>query len=65
MDEQLLEFLKEKNNIRAQELLGHLGAGGAKDYAEYREVVGTIRGLQFANNVLDDLLERSREANDD
>lgn len=38
--------------------------GGAKDFAEYREIVGRIRGLQLAIQTTKDLL-RSMEDNDD
>ena len=41
-----------------------LANGGAKDYSEYREVVGRIRGLQLAMQTTQDLL-RSQAEDDD
>ena len=41
-----------------------LANGGAKDYSEYREVVGRIRGLQLAMQTTQDLL-RSQDDDDD
>ena len=41
-----------------------LANGGAKDFAEYREVVGRIRGLQLAIQTTQDLL-RSQDDDDD
>ena len=39
--------------------------GGAKDFAEYREVVGRIRGLQLAIQTTKDLSRSQMEANND
>ncbi len=41
-----------------------LANGGAKDFAEYREVVGRIRGLRLAMDVTKDL-SRSLLEDDD
>ena len=38
--------------------------GGAKDFAEYREVVGRIRGLQLATQTTKDLLRSQMEEED-
>jgi hypothetical protein len=42
-----------------------LANGGAKDHAEYREVVGRIRGLQLAIQTTKDLSRSQLEDNDD
>jgi hypothetical protein len=43
-----------------------LVGGGAKDFAEYREVVGRIRGLQLATQTTKDLSRsQMKEDNDD
>lgn len=41
-----------------------LANGGAKDFAEYREVVGRIRGLQLAIQTTKDLSRSQMEDND-
>jgi hypothetical protein len=41
-----------------------LVSGTAKDYAEYREVVGRIRGLRLATQIIKDL-SRSQMEDDD
>jgi|APGre2960657404_1045060.scaffolds.fasta_scaffold14088_2 hypothetical protein len=38
--------------------------GGAKDFAEYREVVGRIRGLQLATQTTKDLSRSQMEEED-
>ena len=42
-----------------------LANGGAKDFAEYREVVGRIRGLQLAIQTTKDLSRSQMEEEDD
>jgi len=65
MDERVMKLLLDKNKLRAEELLKHLGSGAAKDYAEYREIVGVLRGLLHANQNIEDLLERAKEMDDE
>ena len=42
-----------------------LANGGAKDFPEYREVVGRIRGLQLAIQTTQDLLRSQMDEDDD
>ena len=42
-----------------------LGDGAAKDYAEYREVCGRIRGLRLAIYEVQALAKNQRESDDD
>lgn len=42
-----------------------LANGGAKDFAEYREAVGRIRGLQLAVQTTKDLMRSQMEEDDD
>jgi hypothetical protein len=42
-----------------------LAGGGAKDFAEYREVVGRIRGLQLATQTTKDLSRSQMEEDND
>ena len=39
--------------------------GGAKDYAEYREVAGRVRGLRLAIQATKDLSRSQMEEDDD
>lgn len=64
-DERLLTHLKNHNEERRQELLTYLGSGTPKDYAEYREVVGVVRGLLHANQYIEDLLDRTKGDEDE
>lgn len=57
----LIEKYAEDVSSSTQFLVG----GGAKDFAEYREVVGRIRGLQLATQTTKDLLRSQMEANND
>lgn len=57
----LIEKYAEDVSSATQFLVG----GGAKDFAEYREVVGRIRGLQLATQTTKDLLRSQMEANND
>lgn len=53
---------KMQEDIRAS--VEFLVAGSAKDYAEYREVVGRVRGLRLGISVTEDL-KRSQMEDDD
>ena len=41
-----------------------LSSGGAKDFAEYKEVVGRIRGFQLAIQTTKDLQQVNEEEDD-
>lgn len=47
-------ILKQKLHERAQTLLGQLGGGCAKDYGDYKQVVGQILGLMDAEKLSDE-----------
>jgi hypothetical protein len=53
-----LDLLKKHNDEFRDQAVGRLISGGAKDYAEYRELVGVIRGLDHANYSLLDMKKR-------
>jgi hypothetical protein len=38
--------------------------GGAKDFAEYREIVGRVRGLRLAMQTTQDLMRSQMEEDD-
>ena len=42
-----------------------LNAGSAKDYANYREIVGLIRGLKSSITHIQDLAKQQLEGDDD
>ncbi len=65
MDERVFRHMMEQNSRRRIELMDFLGSGSAKDYAEYREVVGVLRGLLQANQNIEDLMDRAKEHDDD
>jgi|TARA_R110000796_G_C14515140_1_gene430287 hypothetical protein len=43
----------------------HLGGGACDDYAQYREVVGLIRGLKVSLSYVNDLSQNFMEQDDD
>ena len=59
------DLLKKQNNEFRQLAVDKLCTGAAKDYAEYRELVGVIRGLDHANYNLQDLKQRMERLNDE
>ena len=59
------ELIIKKNNEFRQQVEDSLAAGAAKDYAEYRELVGVIRGLNHSNLNIQDLLRKLKDDNDD
>ena len=60
-----MEYLLKQNAELIQGAQTVLVGGGVKDYAEYRELVGFIRGLNRASSNLQDLDERKKKENDE
>jgi hypothetical protein len=60
-----IEYLLKQNAELIQDAQTVLVGGGVKDYAEYRELVGFIRGLNRASSNLQDLDERKKKENDE
>jgi hypothetical protein len=60
-----IEYLLKQNAELIQGAQTVLVGGGVKDYAEYRELVGFIRGLNRASSNLQDLDERKKKENDE
>ena len=52
-DEVIQEFNEEINKLRIS-----LGDGSAKDYAHYRQMVGSISSLEWARNNLTDIVKK-------
>lgn len=65
MDEQLLELLVSKFEDRKKQLIEFLCEGGVKDYAEYKNLCGEIRGLSAAQVETKDLVRRYKELDDE
>jgi hypothetical protein len=61
----LLEVLNKKLEEQVQQLVDVVSGGGAKTYDHYKELCGTIRGLQTAQYELADLVRKTKEYEDD
>lgn len=59
------DLIQKQNEEFRQQAISSLIDGAAKDYAEYRELVGIIRGLSHANLNIQDLLRKLKDDNDD
>lgn len=64
MDTQVLEYLDKKYGDEIKVLQESLGAGVAKDYAEYQNLCGVIRGLLTAQREINDLLRKVKDYDD-
>lgn len=65
MDQKILLLLVSKTEERRQQLMDSVSSGSAKDYAEYRYMCGTIRGLDAVLMEINDLLRRLKEIDDE
>lgn len=65
MADNYLELCSEKLEKRVESFVAHLSDGGARDFAEYKELCGAIRGLRTAQQELKDLVRRLKENDDD
>lgn len=65
MEDRVLSHLLSKITERTNQLTESLADGNAKDFAEYRYLCGTIRGLSHAQSEIQDLVRRLREINDE
>lgn len=60
-----LELLNRRLEERKQMSLAALGQGSAKDFADYKEVCGLVRGLAAAQMEINDLLRTMKDINED
>ena len=60
----LLGFIAREIDKLRSEQASFLSAGRAGDYSEYRHVVGVIRGLSHAEQIINDLVQRMEKAED-
>jgi len=65
MDKQILELLNKKIEEQVKSHSEALIEGQSKDYAQYRELCGVIRGLQTAQREIGDLVRKLKDDNDD
>lgn len=59
------ELLASKYQDRIHNIEQSLSNGSAKDFAEYRELCGVIRGLRMAQMEVQDLVSRIKESDDE
>jgi|APGre2960657373_1045057.scaffolds.fasta_scaffold260616_2 hypothetical protein len=61
----ILDVLSLEIKKREKELVEFLGSGAIKEYAEYREICGVIRGLRTADSYLTDLVRKQERYEDE
>jgi hypothetical protein len=61
----LLESLHKKLEEHIKQLIEVVSGGGAKSHDHYKELCGTIRGLQTAQYELADLARKTKDYDDD
>jgi hypothetical protein len=61
----MLEVLDLKLDEQVRQLVDVVSGGGAKTYDHYKELCGTIRGLQTAQYELADLVRKTKEYEDE
>jgi hypothetical protein len=61
----MLEVLDKKLDEHIKQLVDVVSAGGAKSHEHYKELCGTIRGLQTAQYELADLVRKTKDSEDD
>ena len=60
----LAHVAREIDKIRGDQI-SVLADGRASDHVEYRHICGVIRGLSFAENIINDLVQRMEKAEND
>ena len=60
---ELAHVAKEIDRLR-NDNAAFVAAGRAINFDEYRHVCGIIRGLNFAENIINDLVQRMEQSND-
>jgi hypothetical protein len=65
LDNEILELLTSKLEDRKKNLIEFLCDGAAKDYAEYKNLCGEIRGLTAAQMETKDLVRKLKELDDE
>jgi hypothetical protein len=65
MMDTLLDTLNKKLDEHVKQLVQIVSEGGAKSHDHYKELCGTIRGLQTAQYEIADLVRKTKEYEDD
>ena len=65
MDPKIFELLNKKLEAQIEGFNAVLRDGGAKSFDHYKELSGTIRGLQLAQYELGDLVRKLKDNDDD
>jgi len=65
MNDKILKLLSEKIDDKVAQLQEALGSGSAKDYVEYKAMVGEIKGLLTARLNIQDLQKHLEESDDE
>ena len=61
MAKTVFDVLKERIEDQKSSAVEFLSSGSSKDYAEYRELCGVIRGLDTTLSFMEDLLRSHME----
>ena len=64
MDTQALTYLRDRLQEEVRQVEESLAQGVAKDYAEYQNLCGVIRGLLTAQREINDLLRKVKDYHD-
>ena len=64
MDTQALTYLRDRLQEEVRQIEESLAQGVAKDYAEYQNLCGVIRGLLTAQREINDLLRKVKDYDD-
>ena len=59
-DEVIVELTTEMDKLRLM-----LGNGNAEDYSHYRQIVGSIQGLEWARTNLTDIIKKRTYSDDE
>jgi hypothetical protein len=65
MAKSVIDLLSDRIEEQINLLVNSLSDGVAKDYAEYRDMCGAIRGLRTAHRETNDLVRKIKEDEDD
>jgi hypothetical protein len=65
MSDQALELAFKKIESEKKLIIENLADGVAKDYAEYQNLCGVIRGLLTAQREINDLLRKLKDDDDE
>jgi hypothetical protein len=65
MNDQTLELALKKIESEKKLVIENLADGVAKDYAEYQNLCGVIRGLLTAQREINDLLRKLKDDDDE